>query len=587
MADRSPFGKSSKGAAPNQGAIIGIDLGTTYSLVSVFEGGEPVVIANALGETLTPSAVSFDDGGMTLVGAPARARTKTAPDRTVTQFKRDMGTDRTYALAGREFSPQQLSALVLQELKRDAEAYLGREVTEAVITVPAYFGDRQRQATRDAGALAGLIVERIINEPTAAAMAYGLHNKDREMQAVVLDLGGGTFDVTVLEIIDGVIEVQSSAGDAKLGGEDFTDALAVLVQRRLAGQGEDVADLPRAQARIREACEGAKRRLTSADSADIALPGLPLTGDRRADVSMAITRADADEAWAPLLDRVRIPVMRALRDARLKTHDIDDVLLVGGSTRMPCIVELAARLFGKMPLRNLPPDEAVVMGAAVQAALKRDDAAVDDMVVTDVAPFTMGISIAQPVGGQQISGLFSPILERGTVIPASRVERYNTLSDNQSTILIKVYQGEHSLCAQNTYLGEYLVKDLPKASAGETSVDVRFTYDLNGILEVEMQVVGTDMKTHLVIEQKPGNLSDTQLEAARAAMDALKFHPRDTLPNRTALERGEALYMELTGGDRQMLGHLMTLFRAALEAQDGTDIDAMRGRLNALVQRLS
>ncbi|MGK0361825.1 MAG: molecular chaperone HscC [Bradymonadia bacterium] len=579
MADRTPL--------PNGGAIIGIDLGTTYSLVSVFEGGEAVVIANALGETLTPSAVSFDDAGMTLVGAPARARTKTAPERTVTQFKRDMGTDRTYALAGREFSPQQLSALILQELKRDAEAYLGREVTEAVITVPAYFGDRQRQATRDAGALAGLVVERIINEPTAAAMAYGLHNKDREMQAVVLDLGGGTFDVTVLEIIDGVIEVQSSAGDARLGGEDFTDALAVLVQRRLAGQGEDVADLPRAKARIREACEIAKRRLTTSDAAEIALPGLPLTGDRRADVSMAISRADAGEAWAPLLDRVRIPVMRALRDARLKTHDIDDVLLVGGSTRMPCIVELAARLFGKMPLRNLPPDEAVVMGAAVQAALKRDDVAVDDMVVTDVAPFTMGIGIAQPVGGQQISGLFSPILERGTVIPASRVERYNTLGDNQQTILIKVYQGEHSLCAQNTHLGEYLINELPKAPAGETAVDVRFTYDLNGILEVEMQVVGRDEKTHLVIEQKPGKLSNTQLKAARAAMDALKFHPRDTLPNRTALNRAEALYMELTGGERQMLGQLMTLFRAALLAQDGGDIDEMRGRLNAMVQRLS
>lgn len=570
-----------------RGAIIGIDLGTTYSLVSVFEGGEAVVIANALGEKLTPSAVSIDDGGMTLVGAPARARTKTAPDRTVTQFKRDMGTDKRHRVAGRDFTPEQLSALVLQELKRDAEAYLGRPVTEAVVTVPAYFGDRQRKATRDAGTLAGLVVERIINEPTAAAMAYGLHNKDREMQAVVLDLGGGTFDVTVLEIIDGVIEVQSSAGDAKLGGEDFTDALAVLVERRLAGQGEDVAELPRAKARIREACEIAKRRLTNAESAEIALPGLPLTGDRRADVSLTVTRADADEVWAPLLDRIRIPVMRALRDARLKTHDIDDVLLVGGSTRMPCLVELAARLFGKMPLRSLPADEAVVMGAAVQAALKRDDAAVDDMVVTDVAPFTMGISIAQPVGGQRISGLFSPILERGTVIPASRVERYNTLEDNQQTILISVFQGEHSLCAQNTFLGKYLIKDLPKGPAGETAIDVRFTYDLNGILEVEMQVVGQERKAHLVIEQTPGALDAAALEAARKAMESLKFHPRDTLPNRTAIERAEALYMELTGGQRQMLGHMMATFRAALEGQDTQEIEQARGSLNAMVQRLS
>lgn len=574
-------------SSKERGAIVGIDLGTTYSLVAVFEGSEPVVIANALGEKLTPSAVSIDEHGVALVGAPARARTKTAPEATATQFKRDMGTDRLVQIAGREFTPQQLSAMILQELKRDAEAYLGRPVTEAVVTVPAYFGDRQRKATRDAGTLAGLVVERIINEPTAAAMAYGLHNKDREMQAVVLDLGGGTFDVTVLEIVEGVIEVQSSAGDARLGGEDFTDALAVLVERRLAKQGEDVAELPRAKARIREACEIAKRRLTTSESAEIALPGLPLTGDRRADVSMTITRTDADEVWAPLLDRVRIPVMRALRDARLKTHDVDDVLLVGGSTRMPCIVELAARLFGKMPLRSLPADEAVVMGAAVQAALKRDDAAVDDMVVTDVAPFTMGIGIAQPVGGQRISGLFSPILERGTVIPASRVERYNTLEDNQQTILIEVYQGEHSLCAQNTFLGKYLIKDLPKAPAGNTAIDVRFTYDLNGILEVEMQVVGRDEKAHLVIEQHPGGLDPAALKAARRAMESLKFHPRDTLPNRTALERAEALYMELTGGDRHRLGQMMGYFRAALEGQDAQAIDEARGSLNAMVQRLS
>lgn len=570
----------------DEGAIIGIDLGTTYSLAAVLEGGQPVVIANALGEHLTPSAVSVDDQGITLVGAPAAARAKTDPERTATQFKRDMGTDRLFELGGRRLSPQQLSALVLAELKRDAEAYLGRPVTEAVITVPAYFGDPQRQATRDAGLLAGLKVERIINEPTAAALAYGLHNRHRELKAVVLDLGGGTFDVTVLEIIEGVIEVQASAGDARLGGEDFTDALAVLVEQQLARKGEDVSSLPKTRARIREAAEQAKRRLSQDESAEVALPGLPLTGGRRADVALTITREDAQEAWAPLLDRIRIPVMRALRDARIKTHEIDEVLLVGGSTRTPCVVELAARLFGRMPQRKLPPDEAVVMGAAIQAALKRDDEAVDDMVVTDVAPFTLGISIAQPIGGQRISGLFSPVLERGTVIPASRVERFSTLEDNQKEILIQVFQGEHSLCADNVFLGKYLLNNLPKGKAGQVDIDVRFTYDQNGILEVEMGVVGTDRKEHLVIEQRPGKLTPEQLAQARAEMEALKFHPRDTLPNRTALDRAEALFVELTGHDRQLVGSLMAQFRAALESQDAGLIDDARETLNAAVHRL-
>jgi molecular chaperone HscC len=569
-----------------EGAIIGIDLGTTYSLVAVLEGGEAVVISNALGEQLTPSAVSVDDSGMMVVGAPAAARAKTDPERTATQFKRDMGTDRIFELGGRRLSPQQLSALILAELKRDAEAYLGRPVTEAVITVPAYFGDPQRQATRDAGLLAGLKVDRIINEPTAAALAYGLHNRHRELKAAVLDLGGGTFDVTVLEIVEGVIEVQASAGDPRLGGEDFTDALAVLVEQQLARKGEDVGSLPRTRARIREAAEQAKRRLSHEESAEVALPGLTLAGGRRADVALTLTREDAHEAWAPLLDRIRIPVMRALRDARVKTHEIDEVLLVGGATRMPCVVELAARLFGRMPQRKLPPDEAVVMGAAIQAALKRDDEAVDDMVVTDVAPFTLGISIAQPIGGQRISGLFSPVLERGTVIPASRVERFSTLEDNQKEILIQVFQGEHSLCADNVFLGKYLLNNLPKGKAGSTDIDVRFTYDQNGLLEVEMKVVGTDRKEHLVIEQRPGKLTPEQLAQARAEMEALKFHPRDTLPNRTALDRAESLYVELTGTERQHLGVLMAHFRASLEGQDTHVIDEARESLNTAVHRL-
>jgi molecular chaperone HscC len=566
--------------------IVGIDLGTTFSLVAVLRDGVPVVLPNAVGELLTPSAVSVAEDGTVLVGAPARARATTHPARTALAFKRDMGTGKTYELGGKSLSPPELSALVLGALKRDAEAALGCAVEEAVITVPAYFGDAQRQATRDAGAIAGLKVERIINEPTAAALAYGLHERHREMRAVVLDLGGGTFDVTVLEIVEGVVEIQSSAGDARLGGEDFDAALADrLAARAKAQHGWDLKRDARAWARLREASEDAKKRLSDADATTVALVDLPLGDGKKGSFEATVTRDDAEDAWAALLDRVRAPITRALRDASLAPDRIDEVLLVGGSTRMPCIARLAAQMFGRLPLRKLPPDEAVAMGAAVQAALKGGDAAVEDMVVTDVAPFTMGISTATHMGRQQVAGLFSPILERGTVIPASRVERFQTMGDMQREIRIEVYQGEHSLCRDNTKLGEYQVKVPPKP-AGEESIDVRFTYDLNGILEVETTIVSTGKREVLVIEKSPGRMTAAQVKAAREAMARLKLHPRDALPNTTALARADALYVELSGPAREELGHAIAMFRAALESQDEKEIAPLRNRLLSLVSAL-
>jgi molecular chaperone HscC len=568
-------------------AIVGIDLGTTFSLVATLKDGAPIVLPNGLGELLTPSAVSITDDGTVLVGAPARARATTHPTRTALSFKRDMGTDKTIDLGLRKMSPQELSALVLSTLKRDAESALGCAVEEAVITVPAYFGDAQRQATRDAGAIAGLKVERIINEPTAAALSYGLHERHREMRAVVLDLGGGTFDVTVLEIIEGVIEIQSSAGDSRLGGEDFDDALADRFAARAKSQhGFDLKRDPRAWARLREAAEGAKKRLSEVESAGVALVDLPLGNGRTGNLELSLARDEAEEAWAALLDRIRTPIQRALRDAKLTPDKIDEVLLVGGSTRMPCIARLAAQLFGRLPLRKLPPDEAVAMGAAVQAALKSGDAAVDDMVVTDVAPFTMGIATATHLGRQQVSGLFSPILERGTVIPASRVQRFFTMSDMQREILIEVFQGEHSLCRDNTKLGEYHVRGLTPSAAGEQAIDVRFTYDMNGILEVETTVVGTKRTETLVIEKSPGRMTPAQVKAAREAMARLKFHPREALPNATALARADALYVELSGPPREMLGHAIAALRAALETQDEREIEPLRERLVALTAAL-
>jgi molecular chaperone HscC len=566
--------------------VIGIDLGTTYSLAAALQGGKPVVLPNAVGELLTPSAVSLTDDDTVLVGAPARARATTHPARTALAFKRDMGTDRTYALGARTFTPQELSALVLTSVKRDAEATLGCAVDEAVVTVPAYFGDAQRQATRDAGAIAGLTVERIINEPTAAALAYGLHERHREMRAVVIDLGGGTFDVTILEILEGVVEIQSSSGDTRLGGEDFDDALAdTLAANLLRDQKVDVKADPTGWARLREACEQGKRRLSDADKARIALYELP-AGGRVVNFEIELTRALAEAAWTPLLARMQAPIQRALRDASLDATKIDEVLLVGGSTRMPCVAKLMAQLFGRLPLRTLPPDEAVAMGAAVQAGLKAGDAALGDMIVTDVAPFSLGISSGKKLGRQIVSGLFSPILERGTVIPASREEVYSTIEDNQESITFGVYQGEHSLVRDNKKLGEYSIRGLVPKPAGEESVAVRFTYDLNGILEVDMTVQSTGKTETLVIEGSPGRLDAKQLAAAREAMKRLKFHPREALPNATILARAEALFVELTGDDREVLRDAMASFRGALETQDQAMIESYRTRLGSLVNQL-
>jgi molecular chaperone HscC len=571
----------SSGQAP----IVGIDLGTTYSLVAVMRDGVPTPLPNAVGELLTPSAVSVDSQGKLLVGAPARARATTHPGLTALAFKRDMGTDRVYRLGGTAMTPQELSAMVLAALKRDAEEALGLPVEEAVITVPAYFDDMQRQATRAAGEIAGLRVERILNEPTAAALAYGLHQRDRELRAVVLDLGGGTFDVTVLEIIEGVIEIQSSAGDSRLGGEDFVDVMAGVAAARIQElHGRDARAHPLGWARLREACEEAKRRLSHVEETRIALPQLPMAEGGPLDLELPLTRAEMEEAWTELLERIRMPIQRALRDAKLRPDQIGEVLLVGGATRMPCVVRLAAQLFGRLPLRSLPPDEAVALGAAVQAALKQGDASLEDMVVTDIAPFTMGIETATLMGRQVIDGLFTPILDRGTVIPASRVKRFSTLEDFQRQIEVKVYQGEHSRCKDNRLLGSYIVGPFPSDRAGRQDVDVRFTYDLNGILEVETTTLSTGKVETLVLEQTPGRLTERQIEEARERMARLRFHPRESLPNATALARAEALFMELTGPEREELGHVLQTFQAALETQDGEAIRQIRERLNHLIE---
>ena len=563
--------------------LVGIDLGTTNSLVAILQTGTPTVLRNNLGEDLTPSAVSTLEDEI-LVGAPARARATTHPALTALSFKRDMGTQRKIALGPRTFLPQELSALVLRHLKKEAEAALGTEIVEAVITVPAYFDELQRQATHEAARIAGLRVERLLNEPTAAAIAYGLHERHREVRAVVLDLGGGTFDITVLEIIEGIIEIQSSAGDTNLGGDDFTLALATHLRTR--GQREEECEIPSegvSWARMIDGCERAKQRLSRESEALVALPQLPVSGGRCIDLELSLTREEAEEIWQPLLARMRQPMMRALHDAKRRPEDFDEVILVGGATRMPCFVRFVAQFFGRMPLRTLPADQAVALGAAIQAGLKAQDEELDEIIVTDVASFSLGISTVSGLDRQAMSGLFSVILERGTVLPASRVFPYSTVTDGQTMIRIEVYQGEHSLVADNRKLGEFRVEAIPAAPAGYQSISVRFTYDLNGLLEVEATVESTGKSETLLIEGAPGRLSHEEIEQARQAMQRLKFHPREALPNTTALARAEALFVELRGVERQELGEAIATFQAALASQDEELIRSQREWLLARI----
>lgn len=569
----------------NEKLCVGIDLGTTFSLVSVLQNGRPVVLPNAMGEVLTPSVVSLGDDGHYLVGSAAKARLTTHPERTAALFKRAMGTDEMFLLGDKRLRPEELSAMVLKTLREDAEAALGRKVDEAVVTVPAYFGELQRRATRDACEIAGLYVERIINEPTAAALAFGLHALDRELRAVVLDLGGGTFDVTALEIIEGVVEIQSSAGDSRLGGEDFSEALSDWAVSQLEGSEGAVPHGLISRRRLLAACDQAKRRLSEAPLAQIVVSQLELTNGKLIDFAIELSRQKAEEIWGTVLGRLSAPIRRALSDAKWAA-DVDEVILVGGATRMPCFINLATQIFGKLPKHDLPPDEAVALGAAIQAALKAGDEAVDDLVVTDVAPFTLGTEVVEQVGSRTVDGIFLPILDRGTVLPASRTREISPATDGQTSLTIHVYQGEHSLCSKNQKLGEYAVKGIPRGPAGKEVVELRYSYDLNGILEVESTVVSTGKKSVLVIERSPGRLSAADVKKARKAMEAFKFHPRDALPNVTALSRADALHAELRGSERDQLAHVITGFRGALEGQEPSEITAARERLIHMVESL-
>jgi molecular chaperone HscC len=563
--------------------IVGIDLGTTNSVVAIWRDGDAQLVPNALGQVLTPSCVSLADDETVLVGLPARERLVTHPARTAAAFKRYMGTTRRLRLGDREFRPEELSALVLKSLKADAEAFLGQTVTEAVITVPAYFNDTQRKATRTAGELAGFKVERLLNEPTAAALAYGLHRADEESQFLVFDLGGGTFDVSILEWFEGVMEVRAAAGDNFLGGEDFVTALVdAFLSNAGKRAGVDPHTLrPQQWARLRNEAEQVKRLLSTKDRAVFAF-----RPDSGAAIDWEIKADSFEKICAPLVERLRNPIERALRDARLRASELDRIVLVGGATRMPIVHRLVARLFGRFPSRDIHPDEAVALGAAVQAGLKARDAALKEVVLTDVCPYTLGIETSEePAPGQYRSGLFLPIIERNTVIPASRARVVHALRDYQAIVELKVFQGESRDVKENVPLGSLRVP-LPRLPRTEQSVEVRFTYDVNGLLEVEARVPATQTQQRLVIEHTPGAMSPEEIDRCFAALADLKIHPRQHLENRALVERLARLYEQYLGERREWLGRQLSLFEAIVERQEPHDIAHARSELTRLLDHL-
>lgn len=558
--------------------IVGIDLGTTNSLVAVWRETSSELVPNALGQFLTPSVVGLDEQGRVLVGQAARERLHTHPHLTAALFKRYMGSATEVRLGERLFRPEELSALVLKSLKEDVERAYGEPVEEAVISVPAYFSDAQRKATRIAGELAGLKVEKLINEPTAAALAYGLHQRDKETSFLVFDLGGGTFDVSILELFDGVMEVRASAGDNFLGGEDFDSLLLEHFLEQQAG----VADFPERQTvlqALRREAERVRRALGQESSAEF---NLRVDGRQW---TQTITQAQLATLYTPLLERLRTPIERALRDARIRVSDLDEILLVGGATRMPLVRKLAAGLFGRFPSISLDPDQVVAQGAAVQAALKVRSAALEEVVLTDVCSYTLGIETSQQYGSQIESGHYLPIIERNSVVPVSRVKTVQTLHDHQEQVLLKIFQGESRLVRDNVALGQLEIK-VPKRKAGEVSLDVRFTYDINGLLEAQVSIPLTGESHSLVIENNPGVLTPEEIRERLKALEQLKVHPRDQQVNTLLSARLERLYQESLGELREQIGYWAGQFQQVLETQDERKIREVRTQLSEQLQRL-
>ena len=498
------------------GKIIGIDLGTTNSCVAVMEGGQPTVIANTEGARTTPSVVAFTKTGERLVGEPAKRQAVTNAARTISSIKREMGTDYKVDIDGKKYSPQEISAMILQKLKADAEGYLGEKVTEAVITVPAYFNDAQRQATKDAGKIAGLDVKRIINEPTAAALAYGLDNEN-EQKIMVYDLGGGTFDVSIIEIGDGVIEVLSTAGNNRLGGDDFDQKVTDYILAEFKKQeGVDLSNDKMALQRIREAAEKAKKELSSATTTNINLPFITATADGPKHLDMNLTKAKFDELTHDLVEKTAEPVQRALSDAGLQASELSKVLLVGGSTRIPAVQDKVRQLTGHEPSKSLNPDECVALGASVQGGKLAGDAGAGDILLLDVTPLSLSI--------ETMGGIATRLIERNTTIPTKKSQIFSTAADNQTAVDINVVQGERQFAKDNKSLGQFRLDGIPPARRGVPQIEVTFDIDANGIVNVSAKDLGTGKEQHITITAG-SNMSDSEID--KAVKEAAEFEAQD------------------------------------------------------------
>ncbi|MFV0465176.1 MAG: molecular chaperone DnaK [Lachnospiraceae bacterium] len=498
------------------GKIIGIDLGTTNSCVAVMEGGKPTVIANQEGARTTPSIVAFTKSGERLVGEPAKRQAVTNSEKTISSIKRDMGTDNGRVIDDKKYSPQQISAMILQKLKADAESYLGESITEAVITVPAYFNDAQRQATKDAGKIAGLDVKRIINEPTAAALAYGLDN-EHEQKIMVYDLGGGTFDVSIIEIGDGVIEVLATNGDTHLGGDDFDNRVTQwMIDEFKKTEGVDLSNDKMALQRLKEAAEKAKKELSAATTTNINLPFITATSEGPKHFDMNLSRAKFDELTHDLVERTALPVQNAMKDAGLSNSDLGQVLLVGGSTRIPAVQEKVKQLTGKEPSKTLNPDECVAIGASVQGGKLAGDAGAGDILLLDVTPLSLSI--------ETMGGVATRLIERNTTIPTKKSQIFSTAADNQTAVDINVVQGERQFARDNKSLGQFRLDGIPPARRGVPQVEVTFDIDANGIVNVSAKDLGTGKEQHITITAG-SNMSDAEID--KAVKEAAEFESQD------------------------------------------------------------
>lgn len=552
--------------------IIGIDLGTTNSLVAYYTDEGPKVIPNRFGEVLTPSVVSIDENDNIFVGKTAIERMQLYPETSAAVFKRSMGSDKKFELGSKSFTAEELSSFVLRSLKEDAETFLGEEVTEAVISVPAYFNDMRRKSTKRAGELAGLKVERIISEPTAAAIAYGLYNDTKPAKNLVFDLGGGTFDVSILDYFPPILEVRAVAGDNFLGGEDFTEVLERMFfekNERVRKEALDYRELKM----IHRQAELAKKSFSESGTAVMKCK----IGEEI--IETEISEKEYDKECEDLYEKIRGPVKRALADAKLKLSDIDKIVLVGGATRLPGVRSFVSKLFKTFPDTTVNPDEAVALGAAIQGAMKERRESIKEVVLTDVCPFTLGTDVSVDLGGNhRESGHFFPIIERNTVIPASRTERFYTVRDDQTKIDIEVLQGESRMARNNLLLGT-LELEVPKGKAGDQAVDVTYTYDINSILEVEVTVVATGKKVRKIIKGQYTEMTDEEIEKRFQELSYLKIHPRDQEENKLVLLRCERLYEESLGMDREYIEEQVRKFELALASQDKRMIEKERKAL--------